>query len=300
MRTKFFTFLLLVISFALNAQDFAPVGAIWYYTVEQAFSWPGEQNYMTIEATKDTSINGQSCTELQSTMVFCDGTGSYVCWVYYSDSIVYFYDDSVGYFQILYNYKAKPNDSWTIIYPTNFSEKDTLLITVNSIGSMFINSIPVKVLNVNYSSVHQTTYCYSSKIAEKIGDISFLFNFHYYAIACDGDYLAGLRCYEDPVIGKYTTPNWTMPCDTIIHYGIDENNLTNKALVFPNPASNFIRVNNISGQLEYTLINIMGYVLKKGFVMPEGEIDISSFLDGIYLLELTDGNNKSYLRIIKN
>jgi hypothetical protein len=59
---KIFLSILLAISLSsiINAQDFAPVGAKWWYTQVDLFN-PFFKSYSTIESIQDTIISNQSC-----------------------------------------------------------------------------------------------------------------------------------------------------------------------------------------------------------------------------------------------
>ena len=63
MRT-FIILLALTFTSHFFAQNFAPVGAKWYYTRHYMSS--GDQNYYLIEVIKDTIINNKTCSVLKN------------------------------------------------------------------------------------------------------------------------------------------------------------------------------------------------------------------------------------------
>jgi hypothetical protein len=63
---------LVLISDVTFSQDFAPIGAQWYYSEHHAFS--GDIDYLKIESVKDTVIKGLACRKLvKNTVLNCTG-----------------------------------------------------------------------------------------------------------------------------------------------------------------------------------------------------------------------------------
>lgn len=74
--------------------------------------------------------------------------------------------------------------------------------------------------------------------------------------------------------------------------------------MYPNPTSGeiTIRLNKLKKQLELNVLDIRGNVLMSKKIEPNKynfKLDISSFSDGIYLLNITGGNLNIYKKIIK-
>ncbi|NJK97950.1 MAG: hypothetical protein HC905_26305 [Bacteroidales bacterium] len=124
-------------------QDFAPIGAKWYYTEQFAFS--GDISYLWIESVGDTIIKGKDCKILEN-------NGGLMCafhntkdFVYFEDSIAYFYVPEIDTFQILYDLKAQKDSSWTIVFGMDLESKlDTIQVVVDSVSFMTINSKKLK------------------------------------------------------------------------------------------------------------------------------------------------------------
>jgi hypothetical protein len=54
--------ILVLVSITLYGEDFAPVGAEWYYSEQFAFS--GDLNYIKFTSEKDTLIYGKNCKKI--------------------------------------------------------------------------------------------------------------------------------------------------------------------------------------------------------------------------------------------
>lgn len=96
---------------------------------------------------------------------------------------------------------------------------DTINVSIDSISPIVINGKSLKRLHVPYYLLtEEYPYSYNSIIIEKIGDIQYMFNYYPSAsVACDGNYSAGLRCYQDSELGFYST-GIADSCDYIYIY----------------------------------------------------------------------------------
>lgn len=202
---------LLILSFNIYfgfSQNFAPIGSTWYYT-EHTFS--GNIGYLKIESVKDTVINSQSCRKLYKEKTIGCSYHSVTEFVYSIDSTVYFWDSKLNKFQTLYDFKAGPGQSWDIQMPSLNTEDsiETIRFFVDSVKYEIINGQKLKMLYASSYYLNDSVYMpgkHSHKIAEKIGDLGYMFNFDLSSfIACDDNYSDGLRCYESPDFGYYST-----------------------------------------------------------------------------------------------
>ena len=119
----------------LTAQDFAPIGAEWFYTERHAFS--GDITFLKITSNKDTIIDGKNCRVIQKHgNPMCSGRPD-IEYMYQEDSVLYFYDTTFNRFQILYDLTKKLDESWfievvDIMYDNNL---DSIKVTIDSISS---------------------------------------------------------------------------------------------------------------------------------------------------------------------
>lgn len=81
---------------------------------------------------------------------------------------------------------------------------------------------------------------------------------------------------------------------------IEENEIEEFIFVYPNPTNGIIKVDNIKGDAQYTIISVSGQVVERGELSPNtNTIDISAAQNGIYLLQLQQGQNMHTVRIVK-
>ncbi len=300
-RNLILTFLLLLVLPNLYSQEFAPEGATWYYSKHYAFS--GEIGYYRIEASGDTLLNGKNCRILNHNGSPSCNFYSDAYYVYEEDSVVWFYVPQIDSFQILYDLRAQKDSSWTVIYSSDpLNELDTVNVIVDSVSYMNINGMKLKRLHLHHVALHgnQGGVNYGKTLIEKIGDLYYLISFYSLDIICDGDFSAGLRCYEDPEIGFYSTGiadscTYTNDYDAVEPAG-EENDIT----LLPNPATDRIVIESDSYQLLFlTLYDLSGRNLGNYSVYQQAEIDLSHLQPGIYLIRFRDKAQLNFVEMIQ-
>ncbi|MCP4309689.1 MAG: T9SS type A sorting domain-containing protein [Bacteroidetes bacterium] len=284
MRKTVLTVLLSFMSIVIFCQEFAPIGAEWFYNEQFAFS--GDIDYIKFTSEKDTLILGQNCKKIiKRHKVGCYNRPS-IEYLYSSNDTVYFLDEAFDKFQILYVINSKPTDSWNIQIFDEEHEIDTITITVDSISTTSINNQSLRRLYVTYNKIDEyMPESYPSTIVEKIGDIQYMFNWYPWSnVACDANYTSGLRCYQDSELGLYST-GIVDSCNYVYKWtNIKGNELYLKIDLFPNPARDFVEV-SIAGVAEFAfeLYDINGRLLlsTKSTYSP---IDISRIGKGLFFV----------------
>ena len=292
------TAIILICSANIMAQDFAPVGAKWYYT-EKYFA-SNNIGYLYAESTKDTVFKGKNCHKIIND-IMCGGYEASINFVYLEDSIVYFYNDSTDSFHILYNFKAKKGDTWITIFPV-MGRVDSLRATVDSVYTVNINGhrrlIQQTIKYTRGDDLETDFRYYWATVTETIGDSYYLFNLYSLLIKCDGEISEGLRCYNDPDFGAYSTGIASSCTYTSI-----KNKKGEKAFrVFPNPAENILEVNvRPTGKVMYELSNFAGQIVRSGNFVSNTLIDLKGLPKGVYILSLkTNGKRMGSQKVIKN
>lgn len=85
-------------------------------------------------------------------------------------------------------------------------------------------------------------------------------------------------------------------CNTIL--GIDEHIIKPSIKIYPNPARSELYLNiSQDEKIEISISNLLGHVLIK--THNQNHIDISNLSDGIYIVIITQGQNKQTLKLIK-
>lgn len=285
MKTKTFTLFLIIITFNLSAQQWAPLGAKWYYSM--ATINPNEHNVKTFESISDTVINSTTCRKIIESGNFTNPLSSKYHYMFSRNDSVFFYAN--GAFNLLYDFGAQAGD--TILLPY-FHTMDSVPL------KMIIDS--VRTININGQSRKiQSIRCgdgifieFGSKIIEGIGSTFFMFPT--YDLTYDGP----IRCYEDAIIGHYNQPSWTMACDTIFYSGIEEN-APNAVRIFPNPANNKIFVETPDA-CSVEIMNMQGQIMcSNPEMLSQTSIDISEFPAGLYLLKLRFSESTVVAKFIK-
>jgi hypothetical protein len=92
------------------------------------------------------------------------------------------------------------------------------------------------------------------------------------------------------ILGKRITVSPNEPC---LSAGVPEINLTGYVAVYPNPASNFIKivVGKNEGDVHYAIYNLLGSkVAESVFAGNTSIIGVSALSNGVYLLKIVDGS----------
>lgn len=286
------------------AQDFAPIGAKWYYT--ESFAFSGDISFLKIESIKDTVVQGKSCKILLKTnFLGCSDRPTINEIVYSEDSVVYFWDNGFDKFQTLYNFKTKKGDFWSILMKNTPEQVDTIKVFVDSITSTEMQNKSYKMLYVSYHAEYfDYSQTYPSIIVYPIGDLKYLFNFFPLgANSCDSNFSDGLRCYEDAEFGHYST-GIAESC-TYKRKWTNIENIKNGQLKVdfgsnPTHGEIKIRCHDNTNYMIFLLDNL-GRLIKTGSFRNETNLDISTYPNGMYFILIQDYKGMTNnTKIIKN
>jgi len=98
---------------------------------------------------------------------------------------------------------------------------------------------------------------------------------------------------------EISTAKYNYSYSSITVSGISKINSGQPAIVFPNPATNYITVQGIIGSL-ITVSDLSGKTIYKQPMAGENEnIDVSSWASGVYVISVEKGNNRTVNKIIK-
>jgi len=114
--------------------------------------------------------------------------------------------------------------------------------------------------------------------------------------------------YTFPSAGTYTvTLSSYDNCDTIIstksitviQTSLQENKIQNEFRIYPNPASDKVTVEHaFEEEISVNIFNVLGENLISIDNLSNNEIDVSSLESGIYLLQITNGNNSVIKKLL--
>jgi len=275
-----------------NAQDFAPVGAIWHYT-----QWtinPNLTSFKTIESVSDTTINGIQCRKLIETERNFGLAGINYLYMYSKNDSVFFFKDNN--FHLLYDFGANKGDTIVLNYFVTYNGKPLKMI-IDSVGTVLVNNQQRKIQHITCGDGMVIEF--GQHVIQEIGNTSFMFP------TLDNSVNGPLRCYQDKNTVLFLNPyypynDWNhMDCEQIIT-GFKETKIEDEITIFPNPAEKYISILNIDRNTEYKILDNSGKRIKQGRISESNKIDIKNFAKGIYFLELIDDNVKTTKKIIKN
>ncbi len=285
--------------------DFAPIGSKWYISKPEGTSPPNE-GFVLYEAIKDTIVLGTNTRLISRTYFNSNGKDFFKLpneYVYYQDSIVNYLRN--GKFYILYNFKAKKGESWTVhgsdmFY--NFCGKDsTGLVVVDSVAFTICNGITLKMIYTSFGLNSQ--WGYKAPIVERIGCLDHLFPRSKECAVDLPNPESQLRCYEDEKIKLYKSKLYSssnFECNRLVNYVESTKISESKLKFYPNPVTNYLYIEGLPVQTSRVVIsNVLG--LKIPVVIDNNRIDLSELPQGIYILSFFSSVNKIYeFKILKN
>ncbi len=300
------TLLLLFFSTTLLfGQNFAPVGATWYYDYDD-----GVGGYMLyIRSEKDTLVNTKSCKQLierriaEKQNLVNDQIVSRWDTLEIDTKYVYLENDTVFYwgsnsFLPLYIFNAQAND--TIVLNDGSLCSDLEKIECNSFEFVVDSLSTISINGVNYRQQFTTLLDNNSNwtyhvpnlgsnysIIEIIGSTSYFFGRSKF-VTMEGPAIS-LRCYDDGQGFVYKHSTVYSNCAYIPQFptSVDEKT-AEKFSIFPNPAQEVLQVNidNIKN-VTYAIIDITGKIVQSNTLNGES-IDISRLATGVYSLQLSN------------
>jgi hypothetical protein len=307
MKKSLFIIYLVFLCLTLPAQnDFAPIGAKWYYTA------PYTGNCIELTSVADTTIyelnhrviEFRFCKDnsLISQEYFHQRGDSIFYYNYYHESInlLYVFSASVGDTVVVHDKTFKPTKGF---YDPNNELGDSVPFfsyRVELIDSIMHNGEWLKRFELNSMYRPNAIIAFHTPIIEKLGATNYIFGRFAYIPTIDNVGL--LRCYFDTEF-EYVAPTWTFPCDTCITTNIDERHINSIINLYPNPIKKgnlFISAENIITGI--TLYNIRGEKLLD--IQPMAylvNLDVESLKSGIYILTFSviTKTNTIYKKLIK-
>ncbi|HAQ64624.1 MAG TPA: hypothetical protein DCR43_02015 [Bacteroidales bacterium] len=305
--------LLIFIPTLVSGQDWAPVGARWYYDHDY-----GLPPYLTVmESVRDTIILNKSCRELVTNQIFefnrpngtfyWDTTLISRNFIYNSNDTVYHYNKYDSSFYPLYLLNISPNDTILIrdrTTPCTMNEYfcSRFEYVVDSVSSISLQGNNLKMIYNSATSSSDWMFNRPNDhdvypIIDRIGSLKSFFGVSEMFVL-EGE-ICCLRCYTDSLI-SFKSSYWTNDCDYLrpLHEPLSiRADVTNDLVVYPNPFNSFINISK-DAPTEFELYDSFGRLIMKG---KEKVVNTAFLKEGIYLLKLTlsKSGNKT-IRIIKH
>ena len=181
-------------------------------------------------------------------------------------------------------------------YRTNNIPSDNSVTVVDLYGNIVYSNNNLAPNTLYYDTLDVTNGCYSLKVLDTGND-----GFSYWAYPDQGSGFFQVR----PLSGPLTSfePEFGREINYSFVIGGFTNVIENKSLellVFPNPTSNFINLESNLLIEEYKLIDISGRVLQSEKLNDYNTIlDVSSYSDGIYFIDLKSKDQRIRKKIVK-
>jgi len=273
-RFTFFLWVLFLPALVNAQEDFAPVGAEWYYGIYYAVG--GGTGYEQFTVEKDTLFKEIQCKKINNTQFTPYGglNNKFSFFTYYDTGKVYYsYRDS---FYLLYDFNLSVGD--TFIYPVPYDYIggsteyfDSLCIQIiDSIQELDIDGTILKrfwlSLPINNNYLHYFD-CYT----EKIGGCDYFFPYF-----LDAAFPRDFRCYSDNEIQIKKIDN--IQCDILYPPDALNPHYTNNLNIWFSDNTLYVQINDANNSIN----NISLYSVE-GKLLYQGELILSERITGITL-----------------
>ena len=250
------------------------VGAEWYYEIQNP---DGSVTYQHLQCTGDTIVNDKKAKVIVRTnQIYDKGVEVSRECVYEENGVVYWWNNTLKKFTVLYDFGAEVGDEWIIEVGDN-----SIVVHVYESDLQYIDGIPYKRL-----TIADPDDVFSGVVLSKIGHLTSFFPESMISQS-KGYRVEGLRCYwfDNALVLKMGE----MDCDEIYdqyHHGVDEIG-EGGFVVYPNPTDGLVHVEVSHGAApqEYRITNLMGQTLMSGTVSDQ-TIDVSTLPKGLYFITL--------------
>jgi hypothetical protein len=69
--------------------------------------------------------------------------------------------------------------------------------------------------------------------------------------------------------------------------------------LYPNPSNDIVTIETDKSNVQYTITDLLGKKVLSGILIQnKSQLDVSSFADGVYFIELTNGSNRTTQKLI--
>lgn len=304
--TGFFFMLFLLNQLGIaQSNNFAPIGATWYYSDIYDIDYDDTiyiTGYNMVESVADTIIEGIACRKLKFTYIDAEGNlNPYTNYHYLyedSDKVFCLIEDN---FKLIYDFSG---DNWyahDILYETG----DSVLMEVDSVTMELYDGVLLKTIHTR-TNFDGNFYYISNKIVEKMGPLCYLF---LYSGTDDSHPPSGLRCYNEDAISIQISA--AISCDSltpeITSIGQVENEFGIQ--VYPNPTSSelYVQVSNLANNIQFSVLifDLTGKLLREINVDSDNsnginKMDINSLPNGLFIAQIkSNGEIVNSFKIIK-
>ena len=293
MKLTFYMTLFLVI-FQTNqafSDDFAPIGAEWYYNSSGNGSAPTGSEYYYFKVEKDTIINNYELRKIKRT--YCsyrgDSTEIEPYFIYQLGDTVSLYSQDMEKLYKLFVFNATQGDTLVLDVPpgNEFLKIETYRVVIDTIVS------------VQYDGVYLNKY-----LLKELDDYGWFTNFYLEKV---GGYewfiplgqsiipeaVGPIRCYHDNEVDINFS---SKECDFRVIASLDKA-LEDRVDLFPNPARHYVNVESDLRIDEIEVLNNFGDII---FKTRATLLNIELLNNGVYFIRIKSDNDTIIKKLIKN
>jgi hypothetical protein len=274
--------ILLFLGSNLNAQNFAPLNAKWYF---QDYSINSNElvSFYKASVDRDTIIENRYTTILSLTIDSISISQADIL-INEQGNKVYFYEDGV--FKLLFDFNLNVGDTLVFNFPKNCQYYDITCgyipkDSITQFSKVRIDSISQEIIGSEYLDVFHTSIVESStneysnwhlnQIIERIGSLNGIFG--HSAMQCLGGNWGHFRCYSDSLI---TYQAAIEDCD----YSTSINDIKlqqTEIVLYPNPATKSISFrSHFQENFEMKIYNHIGQCVFSNLIESKDKNEIQT------------------------
>jgi hypothetical protein len=292
---------LLLISFTVlcivsQAQQFAPIGAKWYYGKKAGLQAPNNNvQYYLFESIKDTLFNAKDCRKIRHREFLYSGNVNELepLFVYQQMDTIFIYSSLWQDFIRMMVNGLSLNDS--LLFQSRQYQTTLNLFVVTAIDTLIISNRIFRQVRFNNLPLNQVMSDGNSSYIDGVGSQNYFIPF-YDDSGLLPEYGSGpLRCYIDENGIEFNF--WGQPCDFRDAVSIEALELI-EFDIYPNPASDYLALHFTEQQgksYQITIVDMQGRVLHNKTSVNDGYDSILSLQGcaaGTYLIHIQQNGKR--------
>ena len=268
--------------------NISSLGSEWYYEIQNEI---GNITYQHLEYAADTTVNHKDVKIIIRTNTLYDkGEHNVVTkeYIYEDFGKVYWWNETLQDFTLLYDLGAQIGDEWVIEVGT-----ESITMHVDTVEQYEYEGTTYRMLHVSDAGD-----LFSGTIMSGIGHLTSFFP-ERLMNRRKGYRVEGIRCYwrNGELVFKYGDKD----CDEVYqeyHNGIEEDDPSTGLetfVVYPNPTKEKVMIEGIE-VAEVQIYNALGQVVRR--VKSTNEIGLRGLTEGMYWLRINDKEGRSFAAIV--
>jgi len=279
------TFSLLLIG-QLNAQSFAPIGASWYYTTKSDNQ--DSLRWIKIKVAADTLFAGKNAKVFSYTYespnaLPCPNSVDTTLLAQQADSL-FFYEN--GTWQLLVDFNASIADTFSYNIAVSNGNQAIVRTIIARVDSVRIDSYNGNIIRSLYLRQTNTAGGYNFHdgwITEVIGHEYALLPWVNSSCAFASNYIYGIRCYSDSIIGNIQfTP---FSCQAVTTSLKKLQNRKHDLILYPNPTTETLFISDAKKITQIRILDQSGRQVKQ-WDNPRNKLNIGELPSGLYFISL--------------